>query len=231
VRINSIYLATEGEGVWIGTPQIFVRLQGCSLHCKNCDSKESWSFDGGEQLTPLEVVQQVFSIAQTPTGHMIQRVSITGGDPDDSRHLPDLMDLVRRLRKEGFSLHLESSGARIEHQLFDHLDFISIDYKLPSTGVVTKLSTIELMAKQYAGRFQVKSVVESEEDFAALLEAHQSLELVDFPWVITPAFNRGEDFPQERFLKVFQLNLEHGGPFRVIGQQHKWIYGADQLKV
>ncbi|MBT7766909.1 MAG: 7-carboxy-7-deazaguanine synthase QueE [Bdellovibrionales bacterium] len=231
MRINSIYLGSEGEGIWIGTPQIFLRLQGCSLHCSNCDSKESWSFEQGEQLAPTEVVQQVLEMAQTPSGHPIKRLSITGGDPDDPRHLPDLLPLIGQLKRAGFYLHLESSGSRVEHSLFDHLDFISIDYKLPSTGVTTELATLKEMAHHYAGRFQVKSVVESEDDFATLLAVREELPVVDFPWVITPAYNRGEEFPRQRFLTIFQLNLEHGGPFRVIGQQHKWLYGADQLKV
>ena len=58
-RLNSIYPATEGEGVHIGTPQIFVRYQGCKVGCLNCDSRDTWAFRGGNILTTAEVIEQL----------------------------------------------------------------------------------------------------------------------------------------------------------------------------
>ena len=40
--INSVYRATEGEGIFVGRVQIFVRFQGCNVKCINCDSKDTW---------------------------------------------------------------------------------------------------------------------------------------------------------------------------------------------
>ena len=50
-RFNSIYSATEGEGIHIGSPQTFIRFQGCKVGCFNCDSKDTWSFRGGQMFT------------------------------------------------------------------------------------------------------------------------------------------------------------------------------------
>src|SRR6478736_4189203 len=75
--INSIYRATEGEGIHIGIPQIFVRFQGCHVGCVNCDTKETWDFDPAFTMALDEVMESIETLSQ----NIIKRVSITGGDP------------------------------------------------------------------------------------------------------------------------------------------------------
>ena len=94
------------------------------------------------------------------------------------------------------------------------------------------------MIAQYPGKFQVKAVIAERADFLATLEAFKTLQseqgeydAFPFPWVLTPCFNNHEAFPMERFVQVLTWNEENGGLFRVIGQQHKWIFGPDKKKV
>jgi 7-carboxy-7-deazaguanine synthase len=35
----------------------------------------------------------------------------------------------------------------------------------------------------------------------------------------------------DRFVNIMMWNESHGGHFRVIGQQHKWVYGPDKKEV
>ena len=51
---------------------------------------------------------------------------------------------------------------------------------------------------------------------------------LDFPWILTPVFNYGEDFPRERVHEIAVWNEARGGHFRVISQQHKWIHGPNK---
>src|SRR5208282_2838076 len=37
-RINEIFASIQGEGLWIGQRHIFVRFQGCDIHCRYCDT-------------------------------------------------------------------------------------------------------------------------------------------------------------------------------------------------
>ncbi len=234
LNLNSIYRATEGEGVHIGTPQIFVRFQGCTQHCKNCDSKDTWDFAQGKNINLSAVIGEIYRLAGSYP-QQIKRVSITGGDPLHNSHKEGLASLAKTLKNEGFYINIEVAGNLIDHAIFDLVDFISIDYKTPSTGQETQVEDLITITKQYPDRFQIKSVCSDTKDFFSCLGAYYNISknssASNFTWCLTPAYNCGESFPAERFTKIIDLNEENGGNFRVIGQQHKWIYGPDKKLV
>lgn len=234
LSIHSIYRATEGEGIFIGSPQIFVRFQGCAIGCLNCDSKETWEFtEEGQSLE--SVLDEVENLAgQFP--HRLKRVSITGGDPLHPKHTPGTLELTRELKKRGFFVNIEAAGTRVVDEIFDTLDFISFDFKTPSTGVNTNRKLLEKLVTQYAGKYQIKAVISDKKDFEATYDAY--LEIAEkthsysqLVWVLTPCYEPGEAFPVERFQQVIDLNEQYGGVFRVIGQQHKWIHGPDKRNI
>ncbi len=230
--VNSIYLATEGEGIHIGTPQVFVRFQGCHIGCFNCDSQDTWAFEESSITTLEEVLQEVFRLSGEG---QIRRVSITGGDPLHPKNISAVLALIKALKEKRYWVNLEAAGTRLVHEVFDILDFISFDFKTPSTGVVTKIENLIELVDQYSGKFQIKSVVETDADFERAFDKYQELckakPKAFFPWCLTPCYNPGENFPRERFQRVLELNCAAGGPFRVIGQQHKWIFGAEKKRV
>ncbi len=231
VLINSIYLATEGEGVFIGRPQVFVRFQGCNIGCLNCDSMDTWDFDKSTAISITEASQRIEKAAN----YKIKNVSITGGDPLHPKHKAGLLTLLNYLRLKNFYINIEAAGTRIDEDIFNLCDYISFDFKTPSTGVKFPIQNIVKMAKLYEGKFQVKAVIQDEKDFLATLKAKEFIESetgsIDFPWCLTPAFMPNEEFSSKRFIEILMLNQDHGAPFRVIGQQHKWVYGPDLKEV
>lgn len=230
--INSIYRATEGEGVFVGRPQIFVRYQGCNIGCLNCDSKDTWDFSSESALDIESVLGQVYSEGINGS---IKNVSITGGDPLHPGHVPHVLNLVKALKEKNYYINIEAAGSRVVDEIFDLVDYVSFDFKTPSTGVKTPLKNIAKMIAQYPGKFQIKAVIFDERDFQATLEAYRTLQnegaAMNFPWVLTPCYNTEEAFPMERFISVMKWNEEAGGLFRVIGQQHKWVFGPDKKQV
>ena len=230
--INSIYRATEGEGVFLGRPQIFVRYQGCSVGCLNCDSKDTWDFNKEMGIDLSEILDRVH--AEGFNG-AIKNVSITGGDPLHPSHVPHVLELVKALKDRGYFINIEAAGTRVVDEIFDLVDYISFDYKTPSTGVRTPVKNIQKMNAQYQNKFQLKAVVADRVDFDAIFDVYKNLSVseksINFPWVLTPCFNTQEEFPLERFKNVLNWNEENGGVFRVIGQQHKWIFGPNEKLV
>lgn len=228
--INSIYRATEGEGIHIGIPQIFVRFQGCHIGCVNCDTKETWDFDPKFTTSLDEVMEKIETLSQD----IIKRVSITGGDPLHPSHIPSLIELVKELKRRHFFVNIEAAGTRIVKEVFDLVDFISYDFKTPSTEVRTSKELLVKFLQDYSQKAQVKAVVADKKDFEAAYDAYyfaKTQQVPLSPWCLTPCFEPGEAFPMNRFQQVIQLNEAFGMPFRVIGQQHKWVYGPDQRLV
>jgi 7-carboxy-7-deazaguanine synthase len=228
--INSIYRATEGEGIHIGTPQIFVRFQGCHIGCVNCDTKDTWEFDPAYTKSLDEVMETVETLSQD----IIKRVSITGGDPLHPSHIPSLLELIKELKKRSYYINLEAAGTRVVKEVFDLVDFISYDVKTPSTEVKTSRELLRSFLNDYAHKAQIKAVVADKRDFEAAFDAFHFIRQSggsSSPWCLTPCYEPGEAFPMNRFQHIIQLNEAFGLPFRVIGQQHKWVYGASARMV
>jgi 7-carboxy-7-deazaguanine synthase len=100
--------------------------------------------------------------------------------------------------------------------------------------VTTNPELIVKLAQQYPQKFQIKSVIADEIDFRATVNAYEwvsSKTQVNFDWCLTPAFETQEAFPEKRFQSIMEMNLDYGSNFRVIGQQHKWVYGAEKKQV
>jgi len=230
--INTIYPATEGEGVRIGEAQIFVRFQGCAVHCVNCDSKETWAFDETRAKDLSWVLEEIKRF-----GHdgKIKTVSITGGDPLHARHRKGLLELILSLKRENYFLNIEVTGLEFAPDVFALVDFISMDLKTISCKKPGSIGPLVETALHFAQKLQIKSVIQTKEDFDFVLKSYDemqaSLGKISFPWVLTPAFNLDEEKPLERIDQIFKWNESHGGLFRVIIQQHKLIYGTKRKDV
>jgi 7-carboxy-7-deazaguanine synthase len=170
--INSIYRATEGEGIFLGRPQVFVRYQGCTVGCLNCDSKDTWEFTKSMGIGLESILERVHI-----EGHngMIRNVSITGGDPLHPSHVPHVLELVKALKMKGYFINIEAAGTRVVDEIFDLVDYISFDIKTPSTGVKTPLKNIQKMNSQYKNKFQLKAVVADRLDFDYVLDTYKTL--------------------------------------------------------
>lgn len=98
------FYTIQGEGYHTGTPSYFVRIGGCDVGCHWCDVKESWN----AALHPPTPVSTIISKAVEATRESgCKSVVITGGEPSTYPMNP----LTENLKKSGFLVHLETSGA------------------------------------------------------------------------------------------------------------------------
>lgn len=223
--VNCIYAAPEGEGVRIGTPQVFLRLQGCSIGCVNCDTKESWEFDPNYSKNLKDIVDEVDIFK-------LKFLSITGGDPLDPRHTKNLTELIKVFKAKDYFINIEASGSRVVPEIFDLVDFISFDFKTPSTEVKLPVVNILKLAQNYAQKSQLKSVVAHQKDFSAVYQLYlDNPELKILQWVITPCYEPKTEFPTNLIKDIIQWNADALSPFRIILQQHKVIYGPNKRLV
>lgn len=102
------FYTIQGEGFHTGKPAFFIRLGGCDVGCRWCDSKESWNPD---RFPPVEIEEIVRQAASTPA----KAIVITGGEP---MNYP--LDMLCNLLKDyGLEIFLETSGSSPMSGKFD----------------------------------------------------------------------------------------------------------------
>ena len=75
LRVAECFLSLQGEGPTAGTPAHFLRLQGCDVGCRWCDSKYTWDATGGEGLPLERVIAGLRALGEAPL------LVVTGGEP------------------------------------------------------------------------------------------------------------------------------------------------------
>ena len=126
-RISEIFRSIQGEGIYAGLPQVFVRFYGCSLGCRFCDTPLSHF----EEIDSLELVKRIKALSAD-----IHSLAVTGGEPlEQADFLKVFLSLAR---KENLKIYLETNGVLYKELqgVIDFVDIISMDIKLPgSTGL------------------------------------------------------------------------------------------------
>lgn len=104
LRINEIFYSLQGEGVFAGTPAVFVRLSGCNRACPFCDTDFV-------HFTEMRVEEIVAEVTKFPAKHVV----FTGGEPTLQRY----DDVCAELRQRGYFIQIETNGSNKVSPLVD----------------------------------------------------------------------------------------------------------------
>jgi len=123
--VLAVFASIQGEGAFVGEPQVFVRLEGCPLRCRWCDTPASWVPTSSPE-EPAAVAARVAALE----GARPRTVSITGGEP--LMHPEFVRELARELAPR--RVHLETAAAhpRALGRVLDVVAHVSLDLKLPA---------------------------------------------------------------------------------------------------
>jgi len=125
LRISEIFYSLQGETSRVGLPTVFVRLTGCPLRCRYCDT--AYAFTGGKNITLQEVMAAV-------RRYSTRYVTVTGGEPLAQKNC---LPLLTALCDEGYQVSLETSGA-LDVSKVDERVMKVLDIKTPASGEVEK---------------------------------------------------------------------------------------------
>ena len=148
INISEVFYSTQGEGKYIGTAQVFIRLSQCPFSCPYCDTdiqdKEYFKINNKQYNNPVsaeelsEIVLKEFGV-----GDNFHSYSITGGEP--LIHYDFVKKLAYLLKnKSKAKLFLETSGLITKYfqELDNIFDIMSIDIKTHSEKVLKKLPVL-----------------------------------------------------------------------------------------
>lgn len=164
LRLCEMFDSLQGESIHAGFPTRFVRLQGCSMGCRWCDTPRAIAAAGGESL-PVD------ELAMRAIAGPFRRVCVTGGEPLEQEGCGRLLE---RLVEAGRIVSLETNGgwplSRVPYEVH-----VVLDWKPPSARATRPFLTENLDLLKPAD--EIKIVVDDAADLAFALAADAAHDL------------------------------------------------------
>ncbi len=151
VKVSELFFSIQGEGSRAGLPSTFLRLSGCRLRCRWCDTTYAFGPGRSESLAQLET--QILTQGAA-------RVCITGGEPLLQRNVVPLVD--RLIAHHGLDVAVETGGDQ-DVSILPREAAIILDVKLPGSGMQQRMDPENLA--RIGSADEVKLVVCDREDY------------------------------------------------------------------
>jgi 7-carboxy-7-deazaguanine synthase len=154
MKIHSIFESISGEAgpvIAQGAWTTFIRTQGCQLlHCRYCDTKETWDPNKGMELSAETIAESIFT----------QNVLLTGGEPLEQ---PESYELINLLLKRNHTVQVETNGTIWDLPDASRLGY-AVDIKCPCSGMEHHMPEPKTVGLIQQGNIDLKFVVEDEKD-------------------------------------------------------------------
>jgi 7-carboxy-7-deazaguanine synthase len=237
--LSEIFVSFQGEGAHVGRRHLFVRLAGCNLRCRYCDTPDSLErTDGYTVYGPRQAVQHHNPVAAGDLARLVNTlladeaavdaVALTGGEPlTQSEFLASFL----RAARLPVPVLLETNGVlpgRL-HDVLPLVDIVSMDIKLPSNTGEPSFWTehAEFMDLARSRELYVKVLVDHGttmadiERAAALLAPLQPAVPVYLQPIVDTALRPAID--GERLTTLFLALRARVSSVRVLPQTHKLL--------
>ena len=210
MRISEIFHSIQGEGRLSGVPSVFIRTSGCNLRCVWCDTPyTSWRPDGKE----MSMEEILHAIESYPLDHVV----LTGGEPLLSHEIEEL------------SVTLKTAGAHVTIEtaatIFKPVscDLVSMSPKLSNSTPWQKqngrfaamhdqhrlnYNVVQQFIDSYD--YQLKFVVDREQDFAEVRQIVDALKNVDTSRVLIMAQARNRRQLHQKSRWIVELCKKFG---------------------
>lgn len=218
--VNEIFVSIDGEGKTAGMLTTFIRLAGCNLRCKWCDTAYALL---PAQGTPMSVEDAAAAVTT-------RAVTLTGGEPLVQ---PAALSLVALLMERGIDVNVETNGSCDIAPLFalphaeEHL-LVTLDWKLPASGMEGRMNPAAFRALRRGD--VLKFVVSDPADLArarAVLAEIRPASLI----YLSPVFGSIEPETLVDTLKQWHADGMDVSRVRVQLQLHKIIWNPEQRGV
>jgi len=216
-NIYEIFSSYQGEGLFIGKKQIFVRFSNCNLNCYYCD--EIASKENGSILSIADCLSKIKNISKNEN---INQISFTGGEP--LLYSDFIKTLIKKLGKKFFYM-LETNGTLSQElkNIINNIDIISMDIKLPSTtGIILLDKHIEFLKIAY-NKVYIKIVVKTDTPKSEFEKAVNIVYKINqkIPFFIQPESNEFKKNNILSYNKFYNIASKKLKDVRILPQMHK----------
>ncbi len=156
-----IFHSIQGEGASLGAPRVFIRLSGCNLHCKWCDTAYTWNWDGtafehesGQKfdLVAETVTLSIEEIAKRVAAFEPVGIVITGGEPLlQQARLPALISEIKSQAGPVW-VEIETNGSmQPSAELVSFVNQFNVSPKLSHSGNEASVALKAASLSAFAG--------------------------------------------------------------------------------
>ncbi len=232
IQLSEIFTSIEGEGILFGTKTLFVRMAGCPLKCRWCDTSYALPMYSGNSYS-LEYVKKLIADHLKPFTY---KVNFTGGEP--LVQYEAVIDLAKFVRERGLRTYLESACYDSDRfaKLLPYIDICKVEVKMSDSKVVdmnhydnllqNEIRCLKASVKHHKITY-IKIVVTNSTDFkefADLVEnIFQHVSTADISGFVIQPSDRIDEPTTERLLQFYDIVCPRYREVRIIPQLHKQI--------
>ncbi len=127
-KIHEIFISVQGEGIFSGKRQLFVRFFGCNLNCAYCDTPQQ-----PNEAVDCTIDDLFLKISQKAAPYDIHSISFTGGEPLMQAEF--LKNILPKLKQSDYRIYIDTNGTMPKslESIIDFVDIVAMDIKLPSS--------------------------------------------------------------------------------------------------
>ena len=223
-KILEIFRSIQGEGKYVGVPQVFVRFFECNMHCVWCDTPNSIG-DGKREYQEFDGKNLFGTIRRL--WQNAHSVSLTGGEPLLQKDC--IQELLPLLKKAKMPVYLETNGIFYQElqDIIEDVDIIAMDFKLPSS---TKCRAYwdeheKFLAVARRKDIFIKAVISSTTAAEDIIRAVAIVAKIDpdILFILQPNYFEMKNGVVQRCQELHEYCLRHLNQVRILPQIHKFM--------
>ena len=224
--VNEVFFSYQGEGIFAGIPQIFVRFTGCNLKCNYCDTTKSLNINksNSKYFTTQALFEYILNIFEKNKdsfyGHK-PSISFTGGEP--LIYADFILELVKKYLKKKFSVYIETNGTLTQQirKIYKYCDVVAMDIKFKSACKQDLFKEHKLFIESCKDKVFIKTVITKQtkkEEFIKAVnlisDISKKIKLIIQPSAFDTATNK-------KTFEFYSVAISKISDVRILPQLHK----------
>jgi len=223
--INEVFFSYQGEGIYAGIPQIFVRFSGCNLRCNYCDTPKSLKINSCSKYFTtqalFEYINDVLNKNKENFYGQKPSVSFTGGEP--LIYVDFISELLQKYLKNRFSVYMETNGSLPQQikKVYKYCDVVSMDIKFQSACKKDLFKEHKIFLEVCKKKVFVKTVITKdtrEKEFVGAVNLISKISK-NIPLIVQPA--SFDNITNQKVLKFYSIAISKLENVRILPQLHK----------